>query len=104
MIDIDKAVLEQTILNNKDLDVFLVDFWAPWCGPCKALMPELQKISDSGIPVFKFNVDNDLDYVKSMGVRAVPTVLVYQGSNLKETVVAANKQKILAALENLKSS
>lgn len=64
----------------------LVDYYATWCGPCKVLIPKLEEIEKSypNITFVKVNVDENMDHAKEMNIRGVPTVLIYQGDNLKD--------------------
>ena len=64
--------------------VVLVDYYAKWCGPCKALMPRLTEIAKD-YPNAKFlsvDVDENMDHAIDLGVRSVPTVMIYKGTNL----------------------
>ncbi len=62
----------------------LVDYWATWCGPCKSLIPRLETLESQypNITFVKVNVDENTDAALALGIRSVPTVLIYDGENL----------------------
>lgn len=62
----------------------VVDFWAKWCGPCKALIPRLESIESqySDVTFVKIDVDENMDISLDMGIRSVPTVIIYDGDKL----------------------
>ena len=84
----------------------LVDFWAPWCGPCKAIAPILEELSvelDGKLQIAQLNVDENDGVAGEYGVRAIPTMLLFKDGKLAETFVgmipkATLKEKILAKL------
>lgn len=68
----------------------LVDFWAEWCGPCKMISPVLDQLADEKVgklKVAKVNVDNSADLATKFGIRSIPTLLVFQGAQVKEQMV-----------------
>lgn len=76
----------------------LVDFWATWCGPCKMLLPVLDELAEEKvgkIKVVKVNVDENQDLATRFGIRAVPTLLLFQGGQVKETIVGMTGKKDL---------
>ena len=62
----------------------MVDFFADWCGPCKQLIPRLEKMEKEypNISFIKINVDDNMDAALDLGIRSVPTVIVYDGEKL----------------------
>ena len=74
---------------NSELPV-LVDFWAEWCGPCKALAPTISDLADEykdKIKVGKVNVDQNGNTASNYGVRSIPTILIFQNGTVVNQVV-----------------
>jgi len=84
------ANFESEILKS-DLPV-LVDFWAEWCGPCRALGPLVDQVADENkgkIKVFKMNVDENPDTPAKYGVRGIPTMILLKGGELVDQLVGS---------------
>lgn len=83
----------------------LVDFWAEWCGPCKALAPLLDEIATEmgeKATVVKVNVDENRDLVQEYGIRGIPTLIFFKGGEVKSTLVGNQpKGEILKNLTEL---
>ncbi|MFV9839012.1 MAG: thioredoxin [Aaplasma endosymbiont of Hyalomma asiaticum] len=80
----------------------LVDFWAPWCGPCVAFAPQLEKIAEQykdKLVVYKLNVQDNQDVPIKYGISAVPTVLLIKKNKVISRVVGANVKQLLTAIE-----
>jgi thioredoxin 1 len=83
----------------------LVDFWAPWCAPCRAIAPivdELSREYDGKLKVVKMNVDENPRTPSQYGVRGIPTLLLIQGGQVKQQLVGAQpKAKLVSAIGNV---
>jgi thioredoxin 1 len=86
----------------------VVDFWAPWCGPCRTLGPTIEKIAneyDGRVKVGKMNTDENMETPGSLRITAIPTVLVFQEGREVDRLVGVNPEtKFKAALEKLVAS
>src|SRR6476620_5199615 len=86
--DTSDSTFESDVIKN-DTPV-LVDFWAPWCGPCRMVAPIVQELSEeySGkVSLFKMNTDENPTVPSKFGIRSIPSLLIFKGGELKGTVV-----------------
>lgn len=98
-ISVNKNNFNQEVLNS-DKPV-LMDFWAPWCGPCRMVAPLVEKIAKerSDIKVVKINVDEEQELAMQFGVMSIPTLVVMKNGKIVNQVTGARpKAQILAML------
>lgn len=98
-ISINKNNFNQEVLNS-DKPV-LIDFWAPWCGPCRMVVPLVEEIAKerSDIKVVKINVDEEQELAMQFGVMSIPTLVVMKNGKIVNQVTGARpKAQILAML------
>jgi thioredoxin 1 len=89
---------EFTAKVEKGAGVFVVDFWAPWCGPCRMLAPILEQLAveyQGKIEILKVNVDENNDLANKFGITGIPTLIVFKGSKAVDQLIGmAPKQKL----------
>ncbi|AHB89352.1 m-type thioredoxin TrxA [Thermosynechococcus sp. NK55a] len=99
-LSVTDATFEQEVLNS-DIPV-LVDFWAPWCGPCRMVAPVVDEIANEyqgRVKVVKVNTDENSKVATDFGIRSIPTLMIFKGGQKVDILVGAvPKTKIEATL------
>jgi thioredoxin 1 len=92
-------------LTNENFDatvgegVSLVDFWAPWCGPCRMIAPVIDELAedfDGKASICKVNTDEQQELAMKFGVRSIPTILVMKDGEVVETMIGASSKQAFA--------
>jgi thioredoxin 1 len=95
-VHVTDAAFEQTVLNSST--PVIVDFWAPWCGPCKMVAPILDKLAKEyagKVVVAKVNTDDNPEWAQKYGVQGIPTMLFIAGGKIVHRQVGALPERML---------
>ena len=98
-ININKNNFQSEVLNSEKK--VLLDFWAPWCGPCRMVVPIVEEIADErpDIKVGKINVDEEAELASQFGIMSIPTLVVIEkGKIVNQAMGARPKEAILGML------
>jgi len=95
-IHVTDSAFEKTVLNST-IPV-IVDFWAPWCGPCKMIAPVLEKVAKENagkVIIAKVNTDENPEWAMKYGVQGIPTILFFSGGKIIHRQVGALPEPVL---------
>ena len=90
LLHVTDANYQAEVLDAKG--VVVVDFWAPWCGPCRMLAPHLEtaaKAHEGQLRIVKYNVDESSDVAAQLGIRSIPTLIVYKDGEVVDQHLGA---------------
>lgn len=103
VVDVSDDKFESEVLQSS-LPV-LVDFWAPWCGPCKTIAPVMEELAqefDGKLKVCKVNVDSNRSVVMKYNVKHIPNLILFKDGEVKQQIVGVGaKQVIVKAIEGV---
>jgi len=96
VFEVNTASFDAEVLKEKGL--VLVDFWAPWCGPCRMQAPILEKIANSGeitLKIAKVNTDDDPSLAETYGIASIPTLILFRDGSEVERFIGVQPEAVL---------
>jgi thioredoxin 1 len=100
-IQVNDDNFKKEVLESEEL--VLVDFWAPWCMPCRMLAPTIEEIGeemDGKVKVCKMNVDENVQYPQEYGIMSIPTVMLFKDGQVVETMIGLQpKEEIVKTIQ-----
>ncbi len=99
VISVSESNFQEEVLNS-DVPV-LVDFWAPWCGPCRLIAPIVEEIAvelEGKAKVVKVNTDENPNLAIKYGIRAIPTIMIFKNGRVVDTKVGVQSKEVLKTI------
>ncbi len=91
----DKNFENEVLTSNEPV---LVDFWAPWCGPCRMIAPVVEELAQDNagsVKIGKLNIDDSPQTAQQYGVNSIPTLMIFQGGQVKKSIVGLKDKREL---------
>ena len=98
IIEINENDFNEKVIEASKSILLLVDFWAPWCGPCRQIAPMIDEIADENagsVKVVKVNIDDSAGLATKYNVSSIPTLLVFKAGTLENQWVGAQPKQVL---------
>lgn len=92
------ALTKENFQSSVESGVSLIDFWAPWCGPCKVQLPIVQELAsemEGQATIATVNVDENAELASQFGIRSIPTLLLFKDGRLVDQMVGINQKSVL---------
>jgi len=103
VVELDDSTFDETVHNSEK--PVLVDFWAPWCGPCKMMAPIIEEVArdySGRANICKLNTDDARDSAMEFNISAIPTLILFKDGEIrKKWVGLTSKKDIIAAIDEL---
>ncbi len=96
IVHLNKSNFEAEVIRS-DIPV-VVDFWAEWCGPCKAIAPVLEELAEElagKVKIAKLDVDENQSLAAQFGIRGIPTLLIFSGGKIVEQIIGFRQKQAL---------